>query len=130
MVQVVAAIIARDGKILVGRRMPEQSHPLKWEFPGGKVEPGETPLQATVRELQEELAIGVTAAEEIARYEYSYPGKPAIELFFFRVTAFEGEPQNLIFHEMRWELPEHLPQLDFLEGDVPFLRDGLHRSRP
>ena len=57
MLQVVAAIIERDGSVLIGRRRPEQSHPLQWEFPGGKVEPGETPEQALARELGEELAI-------------------------------------------------------------------------
>ena len=122
MVQVVAAIIERDGRILIGQRMPEQSHPLKWEFPGGKVEPGETPAQALARELDEELGIQVSRSEEIARYPYTYPGKNPIDLFFFRVREFAGEPANRIFHDMRWELPESLPGFDFLEGDTPFLR--------
>jgi len=130
MVQVVAAIIARDGKILIGRRMPQQSHPLKWEFPGGKVEPGETPAQALARELEEELGIKVAGAAEITRYEYTYPGKNPIELIFFRVTGFEGEPRNLIFHEMRWEPADRLPEFDFVEGDLPFLRDGIRPLRP
>jgi 8-oxo-dGTP diphosphatase len=122
MVQVVAAIIERDGKILIGQRTPEQSHPLKWEFPGGKVEPGETPQQALTRELEEELGIRETRAEEIASYQFTYPGKSPIELFFFRVGAFEGEPRNLIFHDMRWEPAECLSDMDFVEGDLPFLR--------
>lgn len=122
MVQVVAAILEREGKVLIGQRKPEQSHPLKWEFPGGKVEPGETPMSAVVRELQEELAIAVERAEEIARYQFTYPGKNPIELFFFRIDAFSGEPQNLIFHDMRWTPAGDLHRMDFLEGDVPFLR--------
>lgn len=130
MVQVVAAILARNGKILIGQRMPEQSHPLKWEFPGGKVEPGETPHQAVVRELEEELAIRVTAAEELVRYEYTYPGKNPIDLIFFRITAFEGQPQNLIFRDLRWEPLDRLANFDFLEGDRPFLlcHTGLMHS--
>ena len=122
MVQVVAAVLEREGKILVGQRMPDQSHPLKWEFPGGKVEPGETPAQAVVRELEEELGVVVTGSQEIARYEYTYPGKNPIELFFYRVRHFEGEPRNRIFHDLRWEPFESLPTMDFLEGDIPFLR--------
>jgi 8-oxo-dGTP diphosphatase len=124
MVQVVAAILEREGRILIGQRKPEQSHPLKWEFPGGKVEAGETPAQAVVRELEEELAIRVESSEEIARYEFAYPGKNPIELFFYRVTGYSGEPQNLIFQDLRWEPAENLGNLDFLEGDLPFLRAG------
>src|SRR5579864_7616222 len=75
MTQVLAAIIQREGRILICRRMPEQSHPLKWEFPGGKVEDGETPAGALRRELEEELGIHGVTGHEVARYEYAYPGK-------------------------------------------------------
>jgi 8-oxo-dGTP diphosphatase len=122
MLQVVAAIIERDGRILICRRKPEQSHALKWEFPGGKVEPGETPEQGLTRELEEELGIRGAAGDEITRYEYAYPGKNPILLIFFRVTAFLGEPENLVFHEMRWETPGRLAEFDFVEGDRDFLR--------
>jgi len=122
MVQVVAAVIERDGRILIGRRTARQSHALQWEFPGGKVEPGETPEQALARELEEELAIGGAGGPEIARYEYTYPGKDPILLIFFRVSGFHGEPTNLIFHEIRWEPPRKLAEFDFVEGDAPFLR--------
>jgi 8-oxo-dGTP diphosphatase len=125
MLQVVAAIIERDGTILVGQRTAWQSHPLQWEFPGGKVEAGETPEDALVRELQEELAIQAGGGEEITRYQYAYPGKHAIELIFLRVTSFEGEPQNLIFHDLRWQPKLSLGELDFLEGDREFLH-GLY----
>jgi 8-oxo-dGTP diphosphatase len=121
MVQVVAAIIEREGRILICRRTPEQSHALKWEFPGGKVEPGETPEQALERELEEELGIHGAHGAEIARYEYTYPGKDPIDLLFFRVTEFQGEPVNLIFHEMRWEPPQKLAGFDFVEGDLAFI---------
>lgn len=122
MVQVVAAILEREGKVLICRRRPEQSHALKWEFPGGKVEPDETPTQALARELEEELGIRGAAGEQIAAYEYTYPGKKPIQLLFFRVQSYTGEPQNLIFHEMHWELPEKLVKFDFVEGDREFLR--------
>jgi len=122
MVQVVAAILEREGRILICRRTKEQSHALKWEFPGGKVEPGESPEQAVARELEEELGIRNAAGPEITRYEYTYPGKRPILLIFYRITAFEGEPANLIFHEMRWAVPRDLASFDFLEGDVDFVR--------
>jgi 8-oxo-dGTP diphosphatase len=112
MLQVVAGIIEREGRILICRRKAQQSHPLKWEFPGGKVEKGETLPQALEREL----------AEEMTRYEYTYPGKHPIRLIFFRVTEFEGEPRNLIFEEMRWEPRQTLVGFDFVEGDIEFLR--------
>ena len=122
MLQVVAAIIERDGRILICRRTALQSHPLKWEFPGGKVEPRESPAAALARELEEELGIRGASGEEITRYEYCYPAKHPIELIFLRVTRFSGEPRNLIFHEMRWEPPERLATFDFVEGDREFLR--------
>ena len=123
MVQVVAAIIERDGRILICRRTGEQLHALKWEFPGGKVEPGESPEQALARELEEELGLRETTGTEITRYEYCYPSKPPILLIFFRVIGFQGEPANRIFQEMRWEAPARLAEFDFVEGDLRFIRE-------
>ena len=122
MLQVVAAILEREGRILICRRTPEQSHPLKWEFPGGKVERGETLPQALARELEEEVGIRGVSCEEMMRYEYTYPGKHPIRLIFFRVTEFESEPRNRIFQDMRWESRQSLSAFDFVEGDVEFLR--------
>lgn len=122
MLQVVAAILERGGKVLICRRTAHQSHPLQWEFPGGKVERGETPGQALERELTEELGITGAAGEEIAGYQFAYPGKTPIRLIFFRVTAFSGEPHNLIFEEMCWEARANLPAYDFVEGDREFIR--------
>src|SRR5580765_4176549 len=127
MIQVVAAIIERAGAILVGQRTAQQSHPLKWEFPGGKVEPGESPEQALSRELEEELGITAAAGEEMTRYHFQYPGKSPIELIFVRVRTFEGEPANRIFQELRWQPKNQLSALDFVEGDRPFL-DGIYTS--
>ncbi|MBV8904337.1 MAG: NUDIX domain-containing protein [Acidobacteriia bacterium] len=121
MLQVVAALIERDGRVLICRRTAQQAHPLKWEFPGGKVEPEETPDEALARELEEELAIRQAAGRELTRTRFTYPGKPAIELIFYQVGSFAGEPKNLIFHEIRWALPGELPNFDFLEGDHEFI---------
>ncbi len=121
MLQVVAGILEREGRILICQRTAAQSHPLQWEFPGGKVERGETPEAALARELFEELAIAGAESEEITRYEFAYPGKNPILLIFLRVTRYEGEPHNLIFQEIRWEPPNRLATFDFLEGDRDFL---------
>jgi 8-oxo-dGTP diphosphatase len=125
MIQVVAAIIEREGRILICRRTRKQSHALQWEFPGGKVEAGETAAEALARELEEELGVQGAVGDEISRYEFAYPGKPPILLMFFRVRQFSGEPANLIFEEMRWEPASRLHEFDFVEGDIQFLR-GLH----
>jgi 8-oxo-dGTP diphosphatase len=122
MLEVVAAIVEREGRILICQRTAQQSHPLKWEFPGGKIEPGESPAQALERELHEELGITGARSEEITRYEFTYPGKKPTLLIFLRVTHYEGEPQNLIFNDMRWEAAHRLAAFDFLEGDRDFLR--------
>ena len=122
MLQVVAAIVEREGRILIGQRRPEQRHPLKWEFPGGKVEAGESPPQALRRELQEELAIDAMIADEVERYEFRYPGKDAILLIFYAVARFSGVPRNCVFEEIRWVAPQELLQFDFLEGDVEFVK--------
>ncbi|MBI3693394.1 MAG: (deoxy)nucleoside triphosphate pyrophosphohydrolase [Acidobacteria bacterium] len=126
MTTVTAAVIERDGRLLVCRRRTDQSHPLKWEFPGGKVEPGEDPVAALSRELQEELGITAEGAEEITRFPYQYPGRPPILLIFFRVSSYSGATENRIFDEIQWVAPQQLPQLDFLEADIDFVRRLAH----
>jgi 8-oxo-dGTP diphosphatase len=121
MTQVVAAILQFEGNILICRRRADQPHALKWEFPGGKIEPGESPEAALSRELREELGIEARANRELTRYEFSYPGKKPILLIFFEVTQWQGEIRNLIFDAITWESPETLHTFDFLEGDRPFL---------
>jgi 8-oxo-dGTP diphosphatase len=118
---VVAGVLEREGRILICQRREDQPHALKWEFPGGKVETGETPEQALVRELREELGIEAESPREIQRYEFSYPGKKPILLIFFAVAAWLGEIENLIFRAIEWEEQSKLKDRDFLEGDEPFL---------
>lgn len=120
--QVVAAVIERDGRILICQRSRNGRHPLQWEFPGGKVEPGETVQEALARELREELAIEARIGEELDSYEFHYAqATRATRLFFFRVTEFDGEPRNLEFAQILWETPAALPSYDFLKGDVEFV---------
>jgi 8-oxo-dGTP diphosphatase len=122
MTTVVAAVIERDGQVLIGRRKAGKWHALKWEFPGGKVEHGETPPAALRRELDEELDIRADIGALITQYEYEYPGRPPIRLMFYAVSKFEGKAENRVFEEIRWEKRERLPDYDFLEGDVNFVR--------
>jgi 8-oxo-dGTP diphosphatase len=119
---VVAAIILRARSALICQRRADQQHAGKWEFPGGKVEPGEEPAEALHRELREELGVSATIGAEVARYEYTYPDRDPILLVFYKVTEFLGEPENLIFAEVRWEQIGNLASYDFLEGDVEFVR--------
>ena len=119
--QVVAAVIIRDGKILIAQRKRGGRHPLKWEFPGGKVEPGETPQAALARELREELSVEAAIGEEMDSYEVAYGDGFRAALRFYRVTQFNGEPRNLQFEQILWESPQRLPDYDFLEGDLSFV---------
>ena len=120
-ITVVAAVIEREGRILIAQRRRGAKHALKWEFPGGKVEPGETPPAALARELREELGIDAVIGEELARYDVQYPGGPPTHLLFYRVTEFSGEPENLEFEQIVWETRGRLPDYDFLEGDLAFV---------
>lgn len=120
-VLVVAAVIERDGRILVAQRKASAHHPLKWEFPGGKVEPGEEPRAALARELREELGIEAVIGEPIDAYDFQYGAGPPMRLIFYRVAEFLGEPENLAFEQIAWERAKNLPAYDFLEGDLRFL---------
>jgi 8-oxo-dGTP diphosphatase len=131
-IKVVAAVIQREEKILIGQRSRFDTHPLKWEFPGGKLEPGESPAHGLARELREELGISAHVGHEIARYEHRYPRRASILLMFYSVTDFRGEPHSLVFERIVWEKPDRLPLYDFLDGDVDFVRrlaSGEFRSR-
>jgi 8-oxo-dGTP diphosphatase len=119
---VVAAVIERNGLVLICQRKPGGRHGLKWEFPGGKVEPNEGPGEALTRELREELAIEAQVASEPEIHDVRYGSDPVIRLHFYRVTEFTGEPQNLQFEQIRWEHKARLPEYDFLEGDIEFVR--------
>ena len=118
---VVAAVIERDGRVLICQRKVGDRYSLKWEFPGGKVEPEEDPGAALRRELKEELNILASIGYEITRYEYQYQDRAPILLLFHRVSEFDGEPRNLAFEQIRWEAPERLPDYDFLDGDTEFV---------
>jgi 8-oxo-dGTP diphosphatase len=119
---VVAAVIEQKGKILICQRKPSGRHPLKWELPGGKVEPGEDPVAALKRELREELAIDAEIGAELALHAVRYGDGPLIRLRFYSVTVYRGELRNLDFAQVVWAAPETLLNYDFLEGDIEFIQ--------
>ena len=123
MKRVVAALIVKDGKILVCQRTKHQTMPLKWEFPGGKIEEGEQPRDALRRELEEELGIDATIGDEVARIKHEYRSGNSVELRFFVVQEFRGELENRIFRDMQWAERSELPAFDFLEADVKLVSD-------
>jgi 8-oxo-dGTP diphosphatase len=129
-VDVSAGILLRDGRVLACQRPLDQSHPGKWEFPGGKREAGETMAECLRRELHEELGIEAEVGRELWQSVHTYPGRPPVALVFFRVDRFAGEPRNRVFADIRWVALAELPALDFLAADreliarLPALLDG------
>jgi len=123
MKQVVAALIFKENLILACQRTRHQTMPLKWEFPGGKIEEGEQPRDALRRELDEELGIDATIGDEVARIRHEYKSGSAVELRFYAVREYKGEVENRIFKDMRWTKPSELPALDFLEADLQLVRE-------
>jgi 8-oxo-dGTP diphosphatase len=121
--QVVAALIFKDGKVLVCQRTRHQTMPLKWEFPGGKIEEGEQPRDALRRELDEELGIEASVGDEVARIRHQYKNGSSVELRFFIVRDYKGELENKIFKDMRWADRSELPTFDFLEADLELVKD-------
>jgi 8-oxo-dGTP diphosphatase len=123
MKRVVAALIEKEGKLLVCQRTRHQTMPLKWEFPGGKIEEGEQPRDALRRELEEELGITATIGNELARIQHEYPNGGMVELRFYIVREYQGEIENRIFREIQWAAPRDLPKYDFLEADSTLVKD-------
>lgn len=120
---VAAALIVRGGEVLICQRRPDQPMALQWEFPGGKIEPGETPEQALARELREELAIEATIGPRITHVRHNYRHGGAVDLQFFAVRDFSGDLQNRIFAQVVWARLEDLPTYDFLAADRGLIKD-------
>jgi 8-oxo-dGTP diphosphatase len=110
--------------VLACQRKRDARYPLKWEFPGGKIKPEETPRHALERELREELSIETVIGKEFHRQEWIYgeglPNPPtdgAFRVFYFLVWSFKGEPVNKAFEQIRWLTPSALQRMDILEGN-------------
>ncbi len=126
--KVVAALIYQRDHLLVCQRRLGGSFPLKWEFPGGKVERGEGYFKALQRELREELGIKIKSATEILRHRHRYPEQMEVELIFFRVGGYRGVVANQAFHRLLWVEAQELKKLDFLEGDLPLIEMIVNRE--
>jgi len=120
---VAAALILRGGEVLIGQRRPDQPMALQWEFPGGKIEPGESPEQALARELDEELGITAVVGPRVTHIRHNYRHGGAVDLQFFAVHEFTGEIDNRIFHQVRWTKLEELTNYEFLAADRGLIRD-------
>ena len=117
---VAAALYDGAGNVLIAQR-PEGKHQAgRWEFPGGKVAPGESEAAALARELREELGIEVTASRPFMRLEHSYPDR-SVELSMWIVERFGGTPRGLDGQALRWVAPARLGEEDLLEADRPFV---------
>jgi 8-oxo-dGTP diphosphatase len=133
---VVAALILRGAKgdgakgdgpsgveVLICQRKADQPMSLKWEFPGGKIEAGESSEDALARELDEELGIKAVIGRRVAQVRHKYRNGGAIDLQFFVVREFDGALENRIFNDVRWTPLTELPGYDFLAADLGLIRD-------
>jgi 8-oxo-dGTP diphosphatase len=123
MKEVAVGILRKGFKVLVCQRQATAIYPLKWEFPGGKIERGETPAEALRRELEEELAIHATVGRELHRQDWEYrdsftsKGNGQFRVIYFLIEKYSGEPTNRAFEQITWVLPADLHTMDILEGN-------------
>jgi mutator protein MutT len=117
MIRVVAGIIEQDGRVLICQRQPGRVFAGKWEFPGGKMRPSETPREALERELREELGVSPQIADlvQMVRHHYFEMSAP-VQISFLR-AALEETPRNLTFAQIVWARRTELPRYDFLAAD-------------
>jgi len=120
-VLVAAGVLEREGTILAARRKRGSHLEGHWEFPGGKLEPGESPEDCLVRELAEEIGVRVRPQEILEVVFHKYPEKSVL-LLFYRCELLEGEPQPIECDEVRWVALADLPSLEWAPADVPFVR--------
>ncbi len=120
---VAAALIVRDREVLIGQRRTDQPMGSLWEFPGGKIEPGESAQEALARELSEELGIRAEVGPAVTRIRHHYRRGGAVDLQFFAVREFNGEIDNQIYQQVRWVKLEDLTSYEFLAADRGLIKD-------
>ena len=131
-IDVVGAVIVRDGLVMCVQRGPHGSLPNLWEFPGGKVEPGETAERALEREIVEELQCRVVVGDEVTttRHEYDFA---IVNLTTFYCELVEGVPHLVEHADLAWRRPDTLDELDWAPADVPaveLIREQFAESHP
>lgn len=127
---VVAGMLLQDDRILISQRTAEQSHPLQWEFPGGKIESGESPEIALVRELREELGVSVRVHQIWDVLFHAYPDFDVLMLIYPCTILDGGEPQCLEVADWIWTSPEEMKAYDILPADKPLIERLLREGAP
>lgn len=128
-IEVVAALIRKDGRFLVCQRPPHKARALLWEFPGGKIEPGETPQEALVREIKEELDTEIEVVDYLETVEYDYPNfHLSMDCFFCTIKS--GELVLKEHEAARWLTADTLDSVDWLPADrglIKAIKDYIER---
>ena len=127
-IDVAAGLVFQQGKLLITQRRPDDHLSGLWEFPGGKVEPGETFEHCLVRELREELGIEVSVGPEIEEITHTYPEK-TVRLRFFLCTLISGEARPIHCHALEWVSSEELSRYEFPAADARLLSKLRQESR-
>ncbi|MBI5568434.1 MAG: 8-oxo-dGTP diphosphatase MutT [Desulfomonile tiedjei] len=120
MITVTAAILLKDDKVFIAQRKASDYLPYKWEFPGGKLEPGETPEKCLRREMREEFGIDVSVSEFFGESIYPYE-RFTIRLLAYLVSWVSGEPTATVHQQYQWVPIEALGDYEFLPADVPLV---------
>jgi len=119
-IEVAVGVIKKAQKVLVGQRLVKDNYYQKWEFPGGKLDSGEIPIEALKRELREELGVLVHSAKPLITLEHDYPDRQ-VRLFVFVIEDFSGEPEGAEGQAIKWVSPSECHQLDFLAANTPIV---------
>lgn len=117
LIKVVAAIIEKDGKYLLCKRGPGGNCPFLWEFPGGKIEAGESPFEAIIREIREELSAEIKPEEIFCEYPFAYPDRE-IYFYFIRARLLSKDILPTFHTEIKWLLPDELESLEYCPADL------------
>ena len=121
-IKVVAGLILQNDKLLICQRPNFKDHPLKWEFPGGKIKYDETNEEALIREINEELSINIINCEKLINYEFDYKDlNKRIFIYFYLVNNFSGKVLNNFHKELKWIEIMDIREYDFLEGDLKII---------